>query len=219
METGKSINEFLKDLSKMTRASLLHSLPKKTYLDDLQLFAQKFNVPIVDPANGALLIHLIKYKQPSSILEIGAGLGFSTSLMESGMPDNSILVSVDHSHPSLVRAKRFYNSGANIRKALFVNGRGRDILSSIKHSFEFIFIDCNKDDYSELLDLSLKKIAKNGLIVFDNVILRHETRPEIEHRKYLKIKEKINSFLAKLSSLSGINFQILDQGDGLLVVY
>lgn len=197
--------------------SVLESFPDKSSLKNMEKFASENNIPIIDRANGALLIDLIKFLQPLSILEIGTGLGFSTTLMNNCSKEETILVSVDHSYPSLLRAKHFCCLDNN-KKIHFVHAEGNDILCSIQSKFDLIFIDCNKESYLELLYLGLEKLTQNGIMIFDNIRFHNKTRSNIKQPKMIRIKERIQTFLNELDKLKNIYYSILDHGDGLLII-
>lgn len=213
------MKKFIKSLSNKNADELLACLPKKSYLKEMELYAAQNNVPIVDKVNGALLIHLIEFKRPLKILEIGTGLGFSTSLMRDVLFENGVLVTVDHSYPSIIRAKHFCGLEDTGKKIYFVRGSGVEILNSVQKQFDIIFIDCNKQDYFELLYLGLKKLTPNGLLLFDNVSFWDKTRVDMNREKFERIRKRVKFFLSEVCDLKGIHFKILEQGDGLLVVY
>lgn len=213
------MENIIKYLSPLSVDSILESVPNRQLFKRMEHFAVEHNIPVIDSVNGGLLVRLVRASKPALVLEIGTGLGLSTSLIRGCLEKESLLITVDHSIPSIFRAKQFCALDICEIKIHFVLGRGCEILSSIQKNFDLIFVDCNIADYLDLLHLGLKKISTNGIVVFDNVGFHDRNRKGMKRDKFLRIKNRIQIFLDQLSCMEGVSSHIFGQGDGLLVVY
>jgi len=88
-------------------------------------------------------------------------------------------------------------------------------LSSGSGEFDFIFIDCAKESYKELLELSLSRLVPNGMILVDDVFFQGETlsgNPESEKGRGVKV------MLDYVKTLDEYEKVILPIGNGLLML-
>ena len=81
--------------------------------------------------------------------------------------------------------------------------------------YDLIFIDCAKESYRELLELSLPRLAPDGLILVDDVFFQGDTLNDVP------TSEKgagVRRMLDYVETLEGYERVILPLGNGLLTV-
>ena len=125
----------------------------------------------VGPEKGKLLAETIKDHKPLNTLELGSFLGYSAIIIAMFLPEAGSLVSVDHDKDSVVASKEIVKYAGLENKVHFINATSDEAINALKESFDFIFIDHEKNRYySDLLlmeDLNL--INKGGIVFADNV--------------------------------------------------
>ena len=125
----------------------------------------------VGPEKGKLLAETIKDHKPLNTLELGSFLGYSAIIIAMFLPKAGSLVSVDHDKDSVAASKEIVKYAGLENKVHFINSTSDEAINALKKSFDFIFIDHEKNRYySDLLlmeDLNL--INKGGIVFADNV--------------------------------------------------
>ena len=132
----------------------------------------------VAPNQGKMLELLAKATRARRILEIGTLGGYSTISLARALAAGGTLTTLELENKHAVLAR------ANIERAGLSDvvtvrvGPAADSLRSLvaeeEESFDFIFIDADKEGYPEYLELSLALAHPGTLIVADNVIRNGE---------------------------------------------
>ncbi|MDX1960020.1 MAG: methyltransferase domain-containing protein [Leptospiraceae bacterium] len=182
---------------------------------EMEMLAEKEFIPILSPQAGAVLAFLVKTAKPNNVLELGTGLGYSIAWMVStGLELN--ITTVDRNETSIERAKTYLTKIQNQTKIDYING---DCLEFVQDSnrnseYDFVFVDCDKVTYPEILMKLISSMKKNSILVFDNVLWHGRLNPEIHTRPSDKA---IHEFWNYIDSLT--NERILfPAGDGILQI-
>ena len=125
----------------------------------------------VGPEKGKLLAEAIKDHKPLDTLELGSFLGYSAIIIAMFLPEAGSLVSVDHDKDSVAASKEIVKYAGLENKVHFINSTSDEAINALKESFDFIFIDHEKNRYySDLLLMeNLNLINKGGIVFADNV--------------------------------------------------
>jgi predicted O-methyltransferase YrrM len=145
-------------------------------LDDTLEASDEAGLPTIAVApNVGKLLHLMARAMGARrILEIGTLGGYSTIWLARALPEDGRLITLDF-NPKHVRV-----AGENIARAGLGGvveqreGPASDSLSKLvaagEAPFDFIFIDADKEAYTDYLDWSLKLSRPGTMIVADNVV-------------------------------------------------
>jgi predicted O-methyltransferase YrrM len=150
--------------------------PSDEKLDAALLANKRAKLPAIDVTKlqGKFLDLLVRIAGARRILEIGTLGGYSTIWLARALPEGGRIVTLefDPHHAQVARAN-LQNAGVLDRVDLRV-GLAADSLSILAASgdapFDLIFIDADKESYSEYLDWSLKLSRPGTVIVADNVV-------------------------------------------------
>jgi caffeoyl-CoA O-methyltransferase len=128
----------------------------------------------VSPVLGKFLYFLAKLKSARRILEIGTLGGYSTIWLARALPADGKLISleIDSSYAeiacrNLERAKLLGPAEVRVGPAA---ASLRRMIAAAEAPFDMIFLDANKDSYTEYFELSLRLSKPGTLIVADNVV-------------------------------------------------
>lgn len=125
---------------------------------------------LIGAMEASVLTFLIKLGHVKKILELGTFTGYSALAMAEQLPDDGELITVDiNPHTSAV-AKEYWDRSAHGKKIKQILKPGLDALSEINQKFDLIFIDADKNNYSNYLKWSLDHLTSNGFIVVDNTL-------------------------------------------------
>jgi predicted O-methyltransferase YrrM len=128
----------------------------------------------VAPNVGKLLHLLARAKGARRLLEIGTLGGYSTIWLARALPPGGRLITLDFDprHAAVARANIVRAGLGDVVEQRA--GRAADTLSQLVASgeepFDFIFIDADKESYTEYLEWSLNLSRPGTMIVADNVV-------------------------------------------------
>lgn len=148
-------------------------------LRDLEVIAESKHIPIVGPMVGRLLHILASVSKAKRVLEIGTAIGYSAIWFGLAVKQNkgkvvTIEINKDIANEAMKNIRR-----AGLAKTVkVINGDGLKVVSKIKGKFDIIFIDDSKENYPKYLDLCIKLLNKNGLLIADNALWRGEVTRE-----------------------------------------
>ena len=154
--------------------SLLYELNRKTNLEVLRprMLSGHFQGRVL-----SMLSHMI---QPKNVLEIGTYTGYSALCFAEGLQEGGKVTTIDVNEEleDLIReyiAKSDYSENID-----FVLGDAMEIIPSLNVEFDLVFIDADKQNYSNYFDLVFDKVKKGGYIIADNVLWSGKVIEEYE---------------------------------------
>ena len=143
---------------------LLQQLNRETY--------QKILQPrmISGHYQGRLLSMISKLINPKNILEIGTYTGYSALCLAEGMQTSGELHTIDVNE-ELVDFQRMYFDKSGYGKQIVQHlGNALDIIPKIDKTFDLVFIDADKENYSNYFNVIIDKLNIGGIILSDNVL-------------------------------------------------
>lgn len=160
----------------------------------------------VTPLQGALLTILVKSINASSCLEIGTLGGFSSSCIARGMDKKGKIISleVNEKHKTVAERnlrERGLHEQVEIRHGPAIDSL-KDMLKAKTYRFDFVFIDADKMNNKNYVELALQMCHKGSLIYVDNVVqggailkpsAEHDSSGNMEMVKYIKGNSKLMS--------------------------
>jgi predicted O-methyltransferase YrrM len=111
--------------------------------------------------------HMIR---PDRILEIGTYTGYSAICLAEGLADNGILYTIDINEELEGMVQKYISESGYQDRVRCMTGDAMNIIPEIDEVFDLVFIDADKENYSNYFDLVLPKLRKGGFIVADNVL-------------------------------------------------
>ena len=188
-------------------------------LMELRNAYRELGVPTLLTESLNELVLMARIKNPANILELGTATGCSAIALLFACPD-AALTTVEKFRKSADEAARnFKTFGVNDRITQYV-GDAVDIISNLNEKFDFVFLDCNKSKYKDLLPIIKLKMTTGGVLFADNVLYRGYITGEVKapHR-HNTIKNNMREFLRLISTDKGFITTISDVGDGVSISY
>jgi caffeoyl-CoA O-methyltransferase len=119
---------------------------------------------------GRLLSMISCMVRPASILEIGTYTGYSALCLAEGLQAGGRLVTIDINEELEEKVRAYFlRSGMNDRIEYIV-GNAVQIVPALKQTFDLVFIDADKENYSRYYDLVIDNVNLGGIILADNVL-------------------------------------------------
>ena len=138
-------------------------------LDEIEARADDRRWPIIGPEKGALLVELIREHQPKRVLELGALVGYSSTLMAVNLPEGGEIVSIEIDHDNAETARDTQRRSGVADRCRVVEGPALKMIPTLDGSWDFVFIDAAKEQYLSYLQAVEPFLASGAVIVADNV--------------------------------------------------
>jgi len=122
---------------------------------------------------GMLLQMLIQMNKCKRVLELGTFAAYSTIWLARALPDDGYILTIEGRDTHAALGQENIDQAKLPQTIELRVGRAADILRELPAStetFDFIFIDADKQSYPEYLELSLNLSHSGTVIVLDNVI-------------------------------------------------
>lgn len=160
---------------------------------------------------GQLLKFLVEMIQPKSILEIGTYTGYSAISMAEGLPENGILTTIDTNVELEKMIDSFVCKAELKNKIVQLTGNALEIIPTLNQSFDLVFIDADKRNYKNYLDLVIDKVNSGGYILTDNVLWSGKvTLPEDKMDLDTKLIDEYNEYVQSHPKLKSILLPVRD---------
>ena len=107
---------------------------------------------------------------PDRVLEIGTFTGYSALCLAEGLSDSGIVhtIEFDDELEELIRSNlQLSPLGSSIQLHI---GDARSVIPTLNETFDLVFMDGDKREYQEYLELVLPKLRKGGIILADNTL-------------------------------------------------
>ncbi len=171
----------------------------------------------ISPEQGQLMRLLIELTGARRALEVGVFTGYSSTVVALALPADGKLVACDVSHEWTAIARRYWReAGVASKIELFV----QPALATLEQllaagqagSFDFAFIDADKERYDSYYERCLSLLRPGGLLAVDNALwggaVADVTNQSVETRALRALNQKIAADARVTGSLLPI-------GDGL----
>lgn len=160
----------------------------------------------------SMLSHMIR---PNSILEIGTYTGYAALCMAEGLNPQGKLVTIDNNEELSVRTKDYFAQSDYKDQIEMRVGNAMDILPALDESWDLVFIDADKENYSNYFDLVIDKVNPGGFIIADNVLWSGKV---FDPSKSDGATESIREFNRKVHADSRVENVLFPIRDGLMIL-
>lgn len=116
---------------------------------------------------GRVLSFLSKLIGPRRVIELGTFTGYSALCLAEGLAGDGELFTVEHNEEDAEVLKELFSSDPRIH--LYV-GDASEAIKTLPAPWDLAFIDANKREYSDYLQLLLPRMAEGALIIADNTL-------------------------------------------------
>jgi caffeoyl-CoA O-methyltransferase len=133
----------------------------------------------IPPEEGQFLSFLVRLMGARRTLEVGVFTGYSTLWTAAALPPDGRLVACDISEEWTSIARRYWREAGVDHQIELRIGPAADVMQQLLReaqadSFDFVFIDADKEQILEYYELALKLVRPNGVIAIDNVLYEGE---------------------------------------------
>lgn len=157
------IEQYAKDFSS-PESSILEKLNRETHIK--VMMPQMLSGHI----QGNFLKMWSHMAKPKTILEIGTYTGYSGICLAEGLQEGGVLHTIDINEELAPMAQKYFNESGYAEKIQFHIGNALDIIPTIDTTFDMVFIDADKLNYSNYYHMVFERVTRGGFIIADNVL-------------------------------------------------
>ena len=188
-------------------------------LKEMETFAEKENVPIMELAGIETLLQLLRIQKPKRILEIGTAIGYSGLRMAEALPDTEI-ITIERDEARYQQALDFVGRAPQKDQLDILFGDALEKVQEVegKGPFDALFIDAAKGQYQKFFDLYAPLLTDEGVVYSDNVLFKGMVaEEEVENKRIRQMVKKLKSYNDWLMNHPEYNTAIIPVGDGIAV--
>lgn len=175
----------------------------------------------IAPEQGQFMALLVQIMGVRRALEVGVFTGYSSLCVAMAMAPDGRLLACDTSEEWTRVARRYWQAAGVDHKIDLHLGPALDTLDALiedhqADTFDFAFIDADKENYQGYLERSLKLLRPGGLIAIDNTLWNGCVINPDDHSVDTMA---IRAFNEKLHGDSRVSLSLVPIGDGLTLVW
>jgi len=163
---------------------------------------------------GRILSMFSKMIKPKLVLEIGTYLGYSALCFAEGLADGGKVITLDVQEDTNRVARSFVERSKYKDQIEFHLGFATDIIPTLPETFDLVFIDADKPNYSNYYHLVFEKVRPGGFIIADNVLWSGKVL-EADQDENTKALHEFNQMVLADDRVSNV---LLPIRDGLMAV-
>ena len=136
----------------------------------MEAYAAEHRVPIADREVALFLEITARSTGARKALEIGMAIGYSVVHLARGMGEQGLVVTIEPSE-EMIRAASGYLERADLMSRVRIErGKALDVMPNLNETFDLLYIDALKEEYSQYLDLGLPRLRTGGVVIVDNLL-------------------------------------------------
>lgn len=195
-----------------------HSSPEDPVLEDLY---RQTHIRFVNPnmvtghIQGKLLEFISLMIRPEMILEIGTFTGYSAICLAKGLKPGGKLITIESNDEMSGFSHSYFCKAGMETRIIQMNGRAQDIVPTLKETFDLVYIDGDKREYTEYYNLVTEKVKTGGFIIADNVLWGNKVLQENPDDPMTNGIIKFNEMIRKQKNIEKV---ILPVRDGIMLI-
>lgn len=148
--------------------------------------------------------------RPLKILEIGTFTGYSALCLAKGLQNEGELHTIELRENDAKTAKSFFDESFFRQKIILHIGDALKIVDELNESWDLVFIDADKENYSNYFNLVLPKLRPNGFILADNTLFHGQVLEKEVKGKSAKAIQAFNDFLLTRTDIEVVMLPLRD---------
>lgn len=180
-------------------------------LAEMEAYASEHRVPIADREVARFLEITARVSGARKALEIGMAIGYSVVHLARGMGEQGVVVTIEPSDEMIQAATGYLKRAGLLDRVEIERGKALEIMPTLQETFDLLFIDAMKEEYSRYLDLGLQCLRSGGVVIVDNLLWGGKVATGDMERSTVALRE-FNSYFINHPELLA---EVLPLGDGL----
>ncbi len=192
-------------------SELLEELDRETHLKVLmpRMLAGSYQ--------GRLLSMFSKMIRPKYVLEIGTYTGYSALCFSEGLQSEGQIFTIDKNEELHTRTRSYIEKAGKQDQIQLIVGEALQEIPKLDYKWDLVFIDADKENYSNYYDLVFERLNVGGYIIADNVLWSGKVLDKDALEKDIDTKA-LDIFNKKVHADSRVENVLLGVRDGLMVI-
>jgi len=159
----KGIDKYSTDFTQ-AESELLSQLNRETHV--------KMLIPrmLSGHMQGRIISAISHMMRPKHVLEIGTYTGYSALCFAEGLAEDGKITTIDMNEELTPMVEKYFSKSKYANQIDFKIGNAIDVIPTVEGPFDLVFIDADKENYSNYFDLVIDKVPSGGFILADNVL-------------------------------------------------
>ena len=119
---------------------------------------------------GMLLTTLCRMMQARRVLEIGTYTGYSALCIAEGLADDGLLHTIEVNEEREDMIRRYLAQSPCKDKIQLHIGDALQVIPTLQEQWDMVYIDGDKEQYTDYYEAVLPQVRKGGIILADNVL-------------------------------------------------
>ena len=158
---------------------------------------------------GRLLSIISKMIRPKNVLEIGTFTGYATLCLAEGLKKEGKLITLDVNEDLAYLAKKYFSESEFSSQIDFKLQDAKEFLKNSTETFDLIFIDADKENYAEYLQLVKPRMKSGSVLMIDNVLWYGKVLDEKGNKQTEQIK-LVNKLVAEDADFENVILPLRD---------
>ncbi|MGR6088615.1 MAG: O-methyltransferase [Arcticibacter sp.] len=165
---------------------------------------------------GRILAMFSRMIRPKRILEIGTYTGYSALCLAEGLTEDGILYTIDINDELEQMSTKYFRSSPHANRIKAHTGVALEIIPTLNETFDLVFIDADKENYSRYFDMVWDMLRPGGVIIADNVLWSGHVLKDVS--KMDEETAALHAFNEKIHADPRCKHVLMPVRDGLMVI-
>ncbi|HEU4477611.1 MAG TPA: O-methyltransferase [Pyrinomonadaceae bacterium] len=184
-------------------------------LREMEEYGGQHHVPSADREVAQFVEITARAINARRALEIGMAIGYTTTHLARAVGEDGLVVTIDPSD-EMIKAAEGYLTRAGLRERVRIErGKALDVIPHLRETFDLVFIDALKEEYTDYLKLSLPRLRSGGVVIVDNLLWGGQVAGEIRSPDQETSTNALREFNSYFVNHPKLRAEVLSVGDGL----
>lgn len=168
------------------------------------------------PVQGKFLEFISRMLRPERILEIGTYTGYSAICLARGLKENGLLTTIEINDELSAISSKFFAQAGLKKNIIALTGDAIQLVRDLEPGFDLVYLDGEKEQYSEYFSLVFPLVKKGGFILADNTLWDGKVTDPVNFRD--PASQALRRFNEEIRHSPGVECIILPLRDGLSLI-
>jgi predicted O-methyltransferase YrrM len=127
------------------------------------------------------------------------------------MGEKGLVVTIEPSEEMIRAASGYLERAGLMSRVRIERGKALDVMPHLNETFDLLYIDALKEEYSQYLDLGLPRLRTGGVVIVDNLLWGGRVATDDNETSTVALR-KFNPYFINHPQLRA---EVLSVGDGL----
>ena len=159
---------------------------------------------------GKLLEMISCMVQPARVLEVGTFTGYSALCLAKGLTQDGQLHTIELREEDALNAKSYFERSFFKEKIILHIGDALKVIDEINETWDLVFIDADKENYTQYFNRIFSKVRPGGFILADNVLFHGQVlEKEIKGKNAIAI-QRFNNYVMERTDVEKLMLPVRD---------